>query len=80
MGEHMWGCTRRKLSLTKSRRIDKLATKHGATFQTVRESDGRELSWFSCINRGDPHNKDVEEAVWTELEKAGLADQDGIIQ
>ena len=55
----------------------RIATKHGAVLDNYRDPGGNKCCYFSCRNRGEPFNRDVERAVRADLVAAGILTDEG---
>lgn len=51
---------------------EQIAKKHGAALVNHTEPDGRERHWFAGINRGNPFDAALAEAVMGEIRTAGV--------
>lgn len=71
MSEYMFGCGTAKVSRTLGRRIDKIASRHGAWFVLACMPDGWRY-WFACPNRGMPFDQWTRNAVMADVEAAGI--------
>jgi hypothetical protein len=56
-------------------RADEIAKKHGADHTNYTEPRGEKRGWFSCDNRGEPHNSATAKAVWADIDAAGGIDK-----
>lgn len=79
MSEFMFGVGRKPPTRRSASRIDKIARKHGFCFVEARLPGTGYQHWFAGPNRGFPFDDRNAEAIWAALEKAGLADKDGVI-
>ena len=50
----------------------RIARRHGAILDNYRDPASGKCSQFSCRSRGEPHDRDVERAVWADLVAAGI--------
>lgn len=67
MSEYMFGPHPGHLT-TKANQI---AKRHGAWHINFTEPGGEKRGWFATRNSGFPFDRNVEMAVWADLEKAG---------
>lgn len=77
MSEHHFGSGRGKVSSAKAKKINRIARKHGYHFVAADMPEGPRF-WFSGPNYGAPFDRAAETAIWDDLKRAGLADEDGI--
>jgi hypothetical protein len=73
MSEFMFGVSRTKPTRRDSRKIERIAKRHGATFVEANLPGTGYQSWFSAPNLGSPFDQERAAAVAVDLETAGLA-------
>lgn len=76
MSEFHFGVGRGEVDDSICAQVCKIAKKHGATFINPRLPEGWRY-WFAGQNRGNPFDRALSDAVWSDLEKAGLVTEDG---
>jgi hypothetical protein len=92
MSEYMFGAGRAAPSKANATKIDRVARLHGFSFVQHHDAGcgcgcgcarqpcpARYRHWFAGPNRGEPFGRLAAEAIWKDLEAAGLADAKGII-
>jgi hypothetical protein len=67
MSEHFFGLHSGHLTA----KADKIAAKHGAWHTNHTEPRGERRGWFSCPNRGWPHDDQTAKAVLAEIDAMG---------
>jgi hypothetical protein len=72
MSEYFFGVGTGKVPDVICKRLDKIATKHGATFTMVNMPGEGWRYWFACPNRGAPFDGAVAKAVLDEVEAAEI--------
>lgn len=75
----MFGSGNREIKDATSIKIDKIARKHGYVLNNPKLPEGWRY-WFAGPNRGNPFDQAAEEAIWADLETAGLADGKGLVE
>ncbi len=74
MSEHMFGVFRpaKELSDRTFSRINKIAKAHSAQLTGGRIPGTGLQYWFTCRNQGDPFDRAVRDAVFADLDAAGI--------
>lgn len=80
MSEFMFGTGRGRIKASAAKRIDKIAGRHGASFVTADLPGDGPRYWFAGPNLGHPFDQAMADAVWADLEHAGLADSKGFVE
>lgn len=77
MSRHMFGVSRVRPTRAAAKRMQAVADKHGADLVEVTLPGTGYQRWFEGPNRGFPFDKAMSDAVWADLERAGVVDADG---
>lgn len=71
MSEYFFGVGSRRVAAKVAAKLDRIATKHGASFVAVRLPDGYRY-WFAGPNLGHPFDKELSQTVLGEAERCGF--------
>lgn len=71
MGSFLFGSGSGKVSMSRARKADRIAQRHGARCIVADLPEGARY-WFTAPNMGDPFDKATAKAVLEDLEAAGL--------
>ena len=63
MSEYHFGCHDGHLCSE----ADEIAARYGATHTNHTDPNGRKTGWFSCPNRGHPHNQRIARLVLDDI-------------
>lgn len=72
MSEHMFGVSRKKPSRADAKRMDRIARKHDCALIEVTLPGTGYQRWFVGPNRGSPFDQQMADAVYADLDAAGL--------
>lgn len=76
MSEFMFGVSRAKPTRKDAKRMERIARKHGCSLiEGTFPGDGYKR-WFAGPNRGHPFDQALADAVYADLEAAGLAGEE----
>lgn len=78
MSEHMFGVGCNEPTAANISKIAAIAKRYGYRFVAADLPDGYK-HWFAGPNLGHPFDDRAEREIWAELERANLADANGLI-
>lgn len=73
MSEYMFGVGRGKVSAAKAKKVNTIAKKHDARFIAANIPGDGFKYWFSGPNLGAPFDKAMADAVYADLDTAGIS-------
>jgi hypothetical protein len=73
MSEYMFGVGRGKVTAAKAKKVNAIAKKHNAWFITANIPGDGHKYWFAGPNLGHPFDKAMAEAVYADLDVAGIS-------